>query len=287
MSRVLLIDGDMVAYRVAAAEEKLIDFGETFILSADADQGRKNLDAMLANWLEQLEADHMILTFTDKHNYRKDVMPSYKSNRDGVRRPMLLATLREHCVNTYDTKTVPSLEADDVMGIMATHPKMLKEYDERVIVTWDKDLRTVPGLHWNPTNDWKGEGKDQRAVLVKVSLKEADEIFYSQILSGDAVDGYPGCPNVGKKRALDIVRNGTYTFPHETEIKRGPNAGTTRVQWKTKHLDNPWMVIVSHYEKAGMTEEDALQTARVARILRAAEYNFKTMEPILWTPMSA
>lgn len=139
----------------------------------------------------------------------------------------------------------------------------------------------------NPTNDWKGEGKDQRAVLVKVSLKEADEIFYSQILSGDAVDGYPGCPNVGKKRALDIVRNGTYTFPHETEIKRGPNAGTTRVQWKTKHLDNPWMVIVSHYEKAGMTEEDALQTARVARILRAAEYNFKTMEPILWTPMSA
>ncbi len=33
--------------------------------------------------------------------------------------------------------------------------------------------------------------------------------------------------------------------------------------------------------------EDALQTARVARILRHTDYNFKTKEPILWQPTSA
>lgn len=287
MSRVLLIDGDMVAYRVASAEEKPIDFGDTFILSADLEQGKANLDRMVEAWIKDLEADHVVMAFTDKHNYRKDVMPSYKSNRDGVRRPMLLGPLREHCIATYESKTVPSLEADDVLGIMATHPKMLKEYDERVIVTWDKDLRTVPGLHWNPEKGWKEVGKEQVAVIDRVSLREADEGFFCQILSGDAVDGYPGCPNIGKKRAIEIVRNGTYTFPHEEEIKRGPNAGTVRVQWKTKHLPDPWMCVVSHYEKAGLSMEDALQTARVARILRHTDYDFKTKEPILWHPASA
>lgn len=284
MKRLLLIDGDMVAYRVASAEEKGYDFGETFILSADADQGRENLDRMVSGWMEALGADHAVMTLTDSENYRKEVMPSYKSNRAGVRRPMILGAMREHVMESYDWKIVPTLEADDVMGIIATHPKLYRDFDEKVIVTWDKDLRTVPGLHWNPEKGWKGEGEDRRAVIDKVSPKEADLMFYSQVLSGDAVDGYPGCPGVGKKRAEQIVRNGTFTFPEERELKSGPNKGEVRVKWMTKHVPNPWLCVVSHYEKAGLTEADALQTARVARILRASDYAFKKKEPILWQP---
>lgn len=284
MKRLLLIDGDMVAYRVAAAEEKGYDFGETFILSADADQGRENLDRMVSGWMEALGADHAVMALTDSENYRKEVMPSYKSNRAGVRRPMILGEMRKHVMESYDWKIVPKLEADDVMGVLATHPKLYKDFDEKVIVTWDKDLRTVPGLHWNPEKGWKGEGEDRHAVIDTVSPKEADLMFYSQVLSGDAVDGYPGCPGVGKKRADQIVRNGTFTFPEERELKSGPNKGEVRVTWKTKHVPAPWPCVVSHYEKAGMTEEDALQTARVARILQASDYDFKKKEPILWQP---
>jgi DNA polymerase-1 len=277
--RVLLIDGDMVAYRVAAAEEKPLDFGETFILSADAENGRKNLDAMIEHFMEKLEADSVLLAFTADDNYRKVVMPSYKSNREGVRRPMILKAMRDHCVSTYETATRPTLEADDVLGIMATHPGIMKG-QEKVIVTWDKDLRTIPGLHWNPTND-------ADTGIVEVSLRGADNAFYAQVLSGDAVDGYPGCPNIGKKRAEQIVVSRTQTYPHEEEIKRGPNAGTMRTLWKLIKNPDPWACIVSHYEKAGLTEADALQTAQVARILRAEDYNFKTKEPILWQPKSA
>lgn len=283
-SRILLIDGDMVAYRAAAAEEKGMDFGETFVLSADANSGRANLDLMVSGWVEALKADHVVMALTDSVNYRKKVMPSYKSNRDGVRRPMILSAMRQHLIDSYDTKTVPTLEADDVLGIMATHPKMLKEFTEKVIVTWDKDLRTVPGLHWNPEKDWKDQGKERVPVVVKVSVKEADTAFYAQVLSGDAVDGYPGCPNIGKKRAEQIVRNGTYTFPVEDELRSGPNKGQTRVRWLTKHMPDPWVCVCSHYEKAGLSAEDALQTARVARILRAEDYDFKKKEPILWQP---
>lgn len=279
LKRTLIIDGDMVVYRTAAAEEKALDFGETFILSADLDNGKKNLDLMIEGFKEKLEADHVVMTFTDAHNYRKDVMPTYKSNRDGVRRPMLLKPLREYSLETYDWKIVPSLEADDVMGIMATHAGILKG-NEKVLVTWDKDLRTIPGLHWNPTND-----ADRGPV--EVSEKEADASFYAQVLSGDAVDGYPGCPGIGKKRAELIVNGRVFTYPHESEVLRGPNKGTMRTTWKTTTNPDPWACIVAQYEKAGMTEEDALQTARVARILRAEDYNFKTKEVKLWTPTAA
>lgn len=287
--RVLLIDGDMVAYRVAAAEEKGYDFEGQFVLSADLDQGKENLDLMLSGWLETLEADHLVLYFTAPDNYRKKVLPSYKSNRNGVRRPMLLEALKQHCIDTYATQIVPTLEADDVLGIVATEPRMLKEYAEKVIVTWDKDLRTIPGLHWNPEKGWKEVGKDKVPVIDKVNLHEADVAFYSQVLSGDAVDGYPGCPGVGKKRAEEIIRNGTLIYAETTVVQRGKNAGQERTRWLTKHHPEPWEVIVSHYQRClGVTYEEAyeaaLQTARVARILRAGEYDFKKKEPVLWTP---
>ena len=38
------------------------------------------------------------------------------------------------------------------------------------------------------------------------------------------------------------------------------------------------------YEKAGMTEDDALLTARLAYILHDKDYNEKTKEITLWTP---
>ena len=37
------------------------------------------------------------------------------------------------------------------------------------------------------------------------------------------------------------------------------------------------------FEKKGLTESDALVQARVARILRASDYDFAAKKPILWS----
>ena len=42
--------------------------------------------------------------------------------------------------------------------------------------------------------------------------------------------------------------------------------------------------MVRPFKKAGLTEDDALVQARVARILRAEDFNFETQEVILWNP---
>lgn len=274
----LLIDGDLWAHRVAAAEETAVDFGGgSFALSADLETGIANLDATLEDFRERLDADRMIVAISDDLNYRKEVMPGYKANRAEVRYPMLRPALLQHLKDAYETFIWPKLEADDVLGILATNPKVVK--GEKVIVTMDKDLRTVPGLHWNPMKEGE-EGKGP----TEIGEREAELGFLAQVLSGDTVDGYSGCPGIGKVRAERLVREPVRLVYSPEEIKRGPNKGTMRDRWLSEPTTDIWECIVSHYEKVGLTEEDALQNARVARILRHGEYDYNKQEPILWTP---
>jgi DNA polymerase-1 len=53
----------------------------------------------------------------------------------------------------------------------------------------------------------------------------------------------------------------------------------------TELLKTPtWETVVKAFEKAGQTEEDALVQARLARILRASDYNFEFGQPNMWSP---
>ena len=45
-----------------------------------------------------------------------------------------------------------------------------------------------------------------------------------------------------------------------------------------------WNAVVETFKKNGLSEKVALQEARMTRILRAEDYNFKTKKPILWSP---
>jgi DNA polymerase-1 len=91
-----------------------------------------------------------------------------------------------------------------------------------------------------------------------ISSAEADLMFFTQILTGDTVDGYPGCPGVGPVKAAKLLDG---------------------VQRETA-----WDTIRGAYAKKGISEEDALVQARCARILRAEDYDFANKKIILWTP---
>ena len=45
-----------------------------------------------------------------------------------------------------------------------------------------------------------------------------------------------------------------------------------------------WQVVVETYASKGLTEEEALQQARVARILRHTDYDVEKEEVVLWKP---
>ena len=206
---------------------------------------KADVDAVIDSLGSGLEADNYVVALTDKHNFRKDVLPSYKDNRKDKRKPITLKALREYVLEKHNGVVWKNLEADDVMGIMATEPTD----EERIVVSIDKDLRTVPCL------------LSQDAMTVeKIPQRMADYWFMIQTLTGDKVDGYDGVEGIGIKTAEKLIK-----------------------KYTNVPLLDLWKIVKKIYVDKGYTEAEALQQARVARILRHGDYNKKTGEVKLWT----
>ena len=153
--------------------------------------------------------------------------------------------MREHIMEKHNGVMWANLEADDVMGIMATEPVD----EERIVVSIDKDLRTVPCK------------LSQDAVTVEhIPERMADYWFMIQTLTGDKVDGYDGIEGVGIKTAEKLLK-----------------------KYTNVPLLDLWKIVKKIYVDKGYTEAEALQQARVARILRHGDYIKKTGEVKLWT----
>lgn len=196
--RLLLIDGDLFAYRNAAAAENGVNWGDgQWTLHADFDTASVNMKSEIDSLARKLHGEKIVVCLSDdEHSWRRErVFSGYKEHRDGVRKPMILADMKQFLRDEYEVKEKPTLEADDVMGIIATNPKLYPDY-VKVIVSRDKDMQTIPGLLWHDDK------------LKTISQEFADRFHLLQTLIGDKADGYPGCPGIGPKRAEKIVEGG-------------------------------------------------------------------------------
>lgn len=251
MKRVLLIDADILVYAVASSQEVPTEWDEdVWTLHSDFAAARLDFSHRVSELVYHLEADDVIMALTTKErNFRKDILPTYKHNRKKVRKPLVWGALRDYCAESFVTFIRDGLEGDDCLGILATRSS--DKNIEKIVVSIDKDLHTIPGQHYNQGHPELG--------IVTVDEREADYVHMMQTLTGDATDGYEGCKGVGPKTAEKII--GMDQSPRER-----------------------WEAVVAAYKKAGFGEEYALVQARVARILRASDYNFKERKPILWCP---
>lgn len=270
MGRTVLVDADILAFQIASNQEEVYEFNGRHVLHSDLNAGCTEVDNAIGYILEHCDADGVALFLTGPDNFRKGVLPSYKANRVGTRRPMILGGLREYMQENYRTFVEPRLEGDDLIGIHATMPHK----GERVVYSADKDLKTVPGLHWCSED---GE-------VVEITEDEADRAFFGQVLTGDPTDNYKGCPGVGPAAASELLDKKKKWVREFRDMKSGPNKGERRQTWRKVDEEDPWIIILSAYQKAGLTPKDALTQARCARILRHGEYNFANQKVNLWTP---
>lgn len=258
MRTVLLVDADILAYGVAARSQRSYAFPgleDPAVALDDPDELLPALQAALTQWTGWAKKDPRIvicLSCPSAEGWRRKVLPSYKANRNDVVKPEYLAQCKALLAEHYETFERPTLEADDVMGILSTHPTLMP--GRRVIVSSDKDMKTIPGWLFNPSKD--------RAPRL-VSEAEADYWHLYQALVGDTTDGYRGCPGVGPVKAQKALH-----APNGERLGEVP----------------AWQAVVACYETKKLTEADALVQARVARICRHTDYDFNTKKVILWTP---
>jgi len=265
----LLIDADIVVYRTACAVETKTDWGDGDVTyDADYQHGVRTLESLIGRIGAKFDFPDMLFCFSDKNNFRKTVYPDYKSNREGIHRPILLKKLREFVEDKYSCRSDKFLEADDLLGILATDPAE----EESIIVTIDKDLYQIPVDVYNFVDN----------TTSKASERDGQHLHFMQTLTGDTVDGYKGCPGVGPKAAVDILNNPTLCESYEHEFKRGPRKGEVETRWQQGEPCTVWEAIVSRFEKAGLTEKEALVQARIAKILQYEDYPNNKIK--LWEP---
>ena len=113
-----------------------------------------------------------------------------------------------------------------------------------IIVSPDKDMRQIPGKLYNLED------------TTTITPEEGARWHLIQTLAGDQTDGYSGVPGIGVKRAETLFNKEGYS----------------------------WATVVKAFEDKGLTEEDALLNARLARILTDEDYDSKEKQPKLWTP---
>jgi hypothetical protein len=83
-------------------------------------RSENEIDRIMAK-LDAHEYRVCLTTTTDIPNFRLKVLPTYKGKRSNVRKPLVLKPVRQWLIEgKYKALVRPTLEGDDVMGILAT-----------------------------------------------------------------------------------------------------------------------------------------------------------------------
>jgi len=146
-------------------------------------------------------------------NFREAVAKKkvYKGNRKSDK-PLHYLNLVEYMRGNYECVMAKGLEADDLLGVYQTKAEPLST----IICSRDKDLKIIQGMHYGWESGFQREiGPMQVDELGHVELNKRRnkvsgtglKFFYSQVLTGDVTDNYPGLPSCGPVKAFDLLDN--------------------------------------------------------------------------------
>lgn len=203
-----LIDFDVFLYSCGFAAQKTCYYDEEenyYAKKADVPEGVE-VDSVLyveplenaLNAVKQLlnkimkttKADTYVGYITGPGNFREEIAVTkpYKGNRK-LAKPFYYHEIKNYLLKYTNCRIVNGIEADDMLGIEQSVAE-----ESTIICSIDKDLRMIPGWHY----DWNIDevfGMDDEAAYT---------FFLYQMVVGDSVDNITGVPRAGDKKAAHI-----------------------------------------------------------------------------------
>ena len=158
---------------------------------------------MLRKLREDYQPELMAVVFdAPGKTFRDDLYPEYKSHR-----PPMPDDLREQIEPLHAVVralglpllAVPAVEADDVIGTLAT--RAAAQGLATLISTGDKDLAQLVDGHVTLVNTMSDERLDRDGVIAKFGVPPELIVDYLTLV-GDSVDNIPGIPGCGPKTAV-------------------------------------------------------------------------------------
>lgn len=229
----LLIDADAFAWKAATLSGTV------------AEAHRKALNRV-HRMVDELKADRAVVCLSDPSRvyWRHELFADYKANSS--ERPPLFEDAIAGLKAAAPHRVWPKMEADDVVGVLATHPSV---QGDKIIVSEDSDLKSIPGRHYHP----------KTKETIDVTPAEADYWHLYRTIVGK---GFPGCKGLGKGKVGNFL---------PLDMARRPPA-------------EAWAAVVRAFASKKQAADDALLQARIARICRATDYDIESHQVRPWKP---
>jgi 5'-3' exonuclease len=198
--KIALFDADFFKYHATYKRFKEIE--------SDKQEGRfpifekelpilRIVKSMLATYLLKIK-DPIIFCFSgsSKNTFRAHcaVEKEYKGNRnktedkydyDGKMNDIF--TLMKFIKENYMSLLFEDLEADDIVAVL--------QDENTYIISQDKDLKQVPGFHYNFGNN----------TIEEVTKDQSMYNLMFQMIKGDTTDNIAGIPGAGEKKAITVL----------------------------------------------------------------------------------
>lgn len=217
-----LIDGDLIVYKAGfGAQSKSTDVP----VKNSLHNARTMLKHQIATLRKYFSIDevYLYLTSDDKSNFRFEVAKTqvYKGNRTQPK-PIHYKQIRKYLRDAFKATVVFNEEADDAIGKKSQELK-----DQCVIVSADKDLRMLPGWHWEMNDRTPFYVSELGQLLLERRTGSRCQLFgtgqcwfYAQLLLGDKADNIPGVKGYGDVKTYHALKDCRHVLDLHATTKR-------------------------------------------------------------------
>lgn len=195
-TRTALIDADSMVYIISYNNRE----------HKDEDQVKASVDAFIESVMTMSGSQYYIGSFSASPSFRNEVYKYavYKGSRP--EKPEWFVhwepVIKQYAQEKWNFLIpAPGLEADDIISALSEIYR--SEGVDYIILSPDKDLRQIPGNHYD-------YGKNEH---VFVTQDEAQMNFWMQMLTGDSTDNVAGVPGLGPikaKKAMAALEEGAF-----------------------------------------------------------------------------
>lgn len=207
MKKLFLVDAYAIIYRAYYA----------FIRAPRINSKGLNTSAIfgfvntLEDVLKREKPTHIAVAFDPKgKTFRHEAYEAYKAQRESTPEDIKLAVpYIKRIVQAYNIPImeVAGFEADDVIGTVAKQAE--KEGFEVFMLTPDKDYGQLVSDHismYRPKHTGGFEIMGPAEIKAKYDLDSHEQVIDLLGLMGDSADNIPGCPGVGEKTAVKLLK---------------------------------------------------------------------------------
>ena len=144
---------------------------------------------------------------TFRHEFYKPYKAQREATPEGIKFavPYIKDILAAYNIPVIE---VSGFEADDVIGTLATQASKIDDI-ETYMMTPDKDYAQLVKDNvkmYKPRHDGSIDILGPKEVLEKYEIENTRQVIDLLSLMGDTADNFPGCPGVGEKTAVKLIR---------------------------------------------------------------------------------